>query len=199
MNKKELRSPFLQSRTTRPLELWQQQSQKICEHLAQWEVLQTAKVILSFISFRQEPDLSYLYQLLPDKTWGFPRCVQQDLAWHQINPAPNLTDLTNLKLGGLEPGKYGIWEPIATLPKIELEQVDVILIPAIACDYEGYRLGYGGGFYDRFLINQSGFKVAVIFADSFVEKLPRDRWDIPMQAVCTDAGLTSSLPKLIVF
>jgi 5-formyltetrahydrofolate cyclo-ligase len=179
MTKPAWRSPLLKLRAAKSPEVWQAQSQKICEHLTQWHSLQTAKVILSFISFKQEPDLSDLYQALPNKIWGFARCVDQDLVWHELKP-----DLQELELG-----KYGIWEPIASLPKIPLDQVDVILVPALACDRQGYRLGYGGGFYDRFLVNQTGIKIAVIFADSFVEKLPHDHWDIPMQALCTDNGI----------
>lgn len=101
--------------------------------------------------------------------------------WHQVNPR-HLDRKT-------ETGAYGILQPIPSLPQIDLTQVGVILVPAVACDRRGYRLGYGAGFYDRFLPSQVGFKVGVVFADYQVEELPGDPWDIPMQAVCTEAGL----------
>ncbi len=182
--KQILRQQLLRQRRSLPLEVWQAQSQQICHHLANWQIFQTAKVILTFISFRQEPDLSYLWLQFPHKKWGFPRCVEHQLIWHHLNPL-RLSEFTTV-------GKFGILEPLPSLPPIDLSQVDLILIPAIACNHTGYRLGYGGGFYDRFLANQSGFKLGIIFADYLVEKLPLEAWDLPLQAICTEKGIFSS-------
>jgi 5-formyltetrahydrofolate cyclo-ligase len=178
-----LRRQLLAQRRSLPIPTWQQQSQKICDHLAESDLIKNAEMILGFISFRQEPDLMSLYQQFPQKTWGFPRCVDQNLDWHQINPA-NFLESTQI-------GNFGILEPIPTLPTIDLLSVDVILVPAIACDHQGYRLGYGGGFYDRFLLHQTGFTISVVFADFYFETLPQSEWDIPTKAVCSENGIIS--------
>ena len=179
--KTALRRQLLAQRRSLSIPTWQQQSQKICNHLAQWDLIKNAEVILGFISFRQEPDLISLYQQFPQKTWGFPRCVDRTLDWHQIQPT-NFTESTQI-------GNFGILEPIPPLPTIDLTRVDVILVPAIACDRQGYRLGYGGGFYDRFLFNQTGFTIGIVFADFYREILPTEAWDLPTKAVCNENGI----------
>jgi 5-formyltetrahydrofolate cyclo-ligase len=180
-HKQQLRQTLIDARQSLPDRRWRQNSQQICSRLAEWEPIQSAQVILSFISFRQEPDLSYLWQNLPIEVWGMPRCTGQDLEWYQVNP-------TYLSLE-TEVGNYGIAEPLTHLPKVDLTKVDVALVPSVACDRRGYRLGYGGGFYDRFLANRAIYTVGITFADCYFERLPSDPWDIPLKAVCTEAGI----------
>ncbi|AFY73399.1 5,10-methenyltetrahydrofolate synthetase [Synechococcus sp. PCC 7502] len=179
----ELRRELLSKRRSLSKLAWQQQSQKICNHLAASELVQNAEVILGFISFRQEPDLSHLWQQFPRKVWGFPKCLNQNknLDWYQIRPDrfPESTEV----------GKFDILEPKPDLPRINLDHVDLILVPAIAIDRKGYRLGYGGGFYDRFLVIQTSFTIGVVFADFYLETLPNQAWDLPIQAVCTEKGI----------
>jgi len=169
-----------------PIQIWQQRSQEICTQIERSNQFQTAQVVLSYLSFRQEVDLTQLYYRHPDKFWGLPRCVGRDLVWHQVDPG-------QLGSGRLEQslsiGKFGILEPLPTLPSIDLKTVDLILIPTVACDRQGYRLGYGGGFFDRFLPTQIGYKVGITFDDFYLEHLPVESWDIPMQSIVTESGL----------
>lgn len=69
-----------------------------------------------------------------------------------------------------------------------------MLIPAVACDRRGYRLGYGGGFYDR-LLSQPDWQtiptIGIVFHHSYLPQLPADSWDRPLQAVCTDQAFYS--------
>jgi 5-formyltetrahydrofolate cyclo-ligase len=181
--KKDLRSQLLQQRQAIAPADWQAKSEAICQHLSQSEIYRSAQVILAYMSTRQEPDLSALWtdNALP-KHWGLSRCVGQDLAWHACTPS----DPERLQVGA-----YGILEPIAMLPILEPEKVDLILVPAVACDRQGFRLGYGGGFYDRLLSNPQWANkptVGIVFEFAYLEQLPRDPWDRPMQAVCTETG-----------
>ena len=82
--KKQLRKSLLSQRRQLPKEIWQQKSEMLCDRIANWQTFQRAQNILAFTSFRQEPDLSSLWQRFPHKTWGFSRCVAKDLIWHQI-------------------------------------------------------------------------------------------------------------------
>lgn len=189
LNRKiSLRQQLLARRRSLSISTWQHQSQQICEHLTNSELIKNAQVILGFMSSNQEPDLSVLYQKFPQKTWGFPRCVGKKLAWHHAHPS-------NLK-SFIRSDNYRILEPLSTLPTIDLSQVDVILVPAIAANYQGDRLGYGGGFYDRFLFNQAGFTVNIIFADFLIPNLSTDPWDIRTQAICTENGILT-LDKIL--
>ncbi|MGL5034125.1 MAG: 5-formyltetrahydrofolate cyclo-ligase [Microcystaceae cyanobacterium] len=176
MNKKQLRHHFLQQRQALSEQEWQEKSQQLCEKLSQNFLFQSAQTILSYFNIRQEPDLNSLLSL--HKNWGFSRCVGKTLVWHswQLGATLNI-------------GKYGILEPLADAPLIVPETVDLMLIPAVACDRRGYRLGYGGGYYDRLLAEpawQKIPKIGIIFEFAQVEKLPVDDWDIPLSGFCTE-------------
>ena len=177
-SKAELRKYFLNQRRQISDQIWQQKSQDLCDRLSNWSLFQQAQNILAFTSYKQEPDLSYLWQRFPEKNWGFSRCLQKDLIWHQV-------DVTNFERN-MRAGTFGIWEPLYHLPLMDLENIDLILIPAIACDRQGYRLGYGGGFYDRWLPNSRGIKVGVIFDEFYLEEIVHDIWDVPLEVIITE-------------
>jgi 5-formyltetrahydrofolate cyclo-ligase len=183
LNKKDLRSHFLQQRQAIALADWQANNKAICQHLSQSEVYQNAQVILAYLSTRQEPDLSMLWtDDVRPKRWGLPRCVGQELAWHLCAPS---------NPEQFQVGAYGILEPIASLPILEPKEVDLILVPAVACDRKGFRLGYGGGFYDRLLSHPQWIgkpTVGIVFEFAYLEQLPSDTWDYPLQSVCTENG-----------
>jgi 5-formyltetrahydrofolate cyclo-ligase len=181
VNKKELRRSLLKTRQSLSLEAHQHQSLQLCKHLKESRLFADAKSILAYFSTRQEPDLSSLF-ILP-KTWGFPRCVDAELCWHKWSPSDP---------SPLTPGSFDILEPHPNSPVIQPDAVDLILVPAVACDRQGYRLGYGGGFYDRLLSkppwNQK-FTVGIVFDFATLPTLPTDSWDQRLQAVCTESGL----------
>lgn len=180
-NKATLRRTLLQVRQAMPKGVWQEKSHQLCLHLKASHYFTQARTVLAYFSFRQEPDLSFL--LTTDsgqRIWGVPRCQGTSLIWHTWQPG-NATHV----------GSYGICEPHPDLPLLVAEQVDLILIPAIACDVKGYRLGYGGGFYDRLLSLpewRSKPTVGLVFESARLAALPIDPWDKPLQAVCTEAG-----------
>jgi 5-formyltetrahydrofolate cyclo-ligase len=150
-------------------------------------VYRKAEVVLAYLSTCQEPDLSELwYQDTQPKRWGLPRCTDKTLAWHECSP---------LNSEHVQAGSYGILEPLSTLPALDPEAVDLILVPAVACDRQGFRIGYGGGFYDRLFSHSqwaSKPKVGIVFEFAFLLQVPREPWDYPVQAVCTEQGLFST-------
>lgn len=181
VNKKTLRQALLQVRQAMPKGVWQEKSHQLCLHLKASHFFTQARTVLAYFSFRQEPDLSFLLATDSERCiWGVPRCQGDSLVWYAWQPG----DATQV-------GAYGICEPHPGLPLLVAEQVDLILIPAIACDTKGYRLGYGGGFYDRLLSLpewQSKPTVGLVFESARLASLPIDPWDKPLQAVCTEAG-----------
>lgn len=181
---------------------WQQKSNAICKNLESSRLLGSAGTILAYTSFRQEPDLMPLMHHfaqspthsqamkvktpIPHRTLGFPRCEGKSLFWHQWHP-----DYPDSMISGA----YGILEPDARLPLITPQRLgpqDILLVPAAGCDRHGYRIGYGGGFYDRLLSQpewSSVTTIGVVFAFAYVERLPVDPWDQPLDGVCTEDGL----------
>lgn len=180
--KKQLREKFLQQRQNLSWLQWREKSRLICAHLKESPFFAQSRVVLAYSSIAGEPDLSFLWQQDEGKrVWGLPRCQGKDLVWHQWLPHTPLL-----------PGKYNIPEPPADSPVISPSQVDLILVPAVACDYRGYRLGYGGGYYDRLLSDQQWQKpvtIGIVFDFAYVEQLVTHQWDKPLDYVCTESGL----------
>lgn len=86
----------------------------------------------------------------------------------------------------LKKGAYGILEPESG----EEMRCDVALVPMLAVDKEGYRLGYGGGYYDKFFATHPHiFKVGIAYEGQRVESLPHEETDIPLDALITEEGV----------
>jgi 5-formyltetrahydrofolate cyclo-ligase len=181
MDKSTLRRQWLVDRAAIPPADWQHWSEQICQNLRQLPIYQQARTVLAYSSHRQEPDLSVLFDDR-DKIWGLPRCVDRDLVWHRYDR----------RVDALQSGAFGILEPASDWPQLLAAQVDLILVPCVGCDRRGYRLGYGGGFYDRLLVDPDWATIATIgitFSATLVETLPNDPWDRPLDMVCTESGV----------
>jgi 5-formyltetrahydrofolate cyclo-ligase len=179
MDKVQLRRSLILTRESMPAKEWRENSDRICSHLQSSPQFIQAKTILAYFSFRQEPDLSPLF--IHNKQWGLPRCVGKSLSWHRWEASEPL-----------QTGAYGIFEPHADSPTLEANEVDLILVPSVACDLRGYRLGYGGGFYDRLLSSpewQLKPTIGIVFDFACLVQLPIDEWDKPLGGVCTETNL----------
>jgi 5-formyltetrahydrofolate cyclo-ligase len=89
--------------------------------------------------------------------------------------------------------RLGICEPALRGSRVLRAELDVVILPVLGFDRHGTRLGYGGGFYDRWLarerIAQRPRRLGYAYAIQQVEKLPRDPWDIGLDAVITNEGV----------
>jgi 5-formyltetrahydrofolate cyclo-ligase len=88
----------------------------------------------------------------------------------------------------LVPGSFGIPEPAAGLPLVSASELDVILVPGLAFDAAGGRLGNGGGFYDRVLAEPRGLAVGTCWSAQVVDAVPMDPWDQHVDALLTERG-----------
>ena len=181
ISKIDLRRSLLKTRRALPPEIWREQSDRLCAHLQNSPQFIQAHTILAYTSFRQEPDLNPLI-LDSSKCWGLPRCVGKSLAWHVWSSISR----------PLQSGAYGILEPHTDEPTLDVATVDLILVPAVGGDRQGYRLGYGGGFYDRLLSDPNWAAkptIGILFDFALLPHLPLDPWDRPLHGICTEAGL----------
>ena len=109
----------------------------------------------------------------------YPRCLADGvLALHAVDAAD-----------ALRPGRFGIREPDAdACPITDVGEVDAALIPGLAWDRAGHRLGRGAGYYDRMLADPRwrGFRCGLFFAVQEAESIPRDEWDVRLDALVTD-------------
>lgn len=89
-------------------------------------------------------------------------------------------------------GRYGLLEPNPEVCEIvEDFSQSVCIVPALAIDKGGYRLGYGGGYYDRFLPSYPCKRIGIVYDICFTESLPHGRFDIPMNHVITESQIVN--------
>jgi 5-formyltetrahydrofolate cyclo-ligase len=101
----------------------------------------------------------------------------------------------------LAPNKHGISEPSADGAVISPENIDLIIIPCLSCDSFGNRLGYGGGYYDRYLKSYiDSYKsppfIALCREETFSMHLPSDPYDVPVDMCITECGIINSKENL---
>ena len=141
------------------------------EELAEF---QKAKTVFCYVSAGSEvKTLDLIREMLGKKRVLVPYCTDKEgtMIAVEIN-----------SLDDLEEGFFGILSPKnpAEFPKYE---IDFVIVPAIAFDKEGYRLGYGKGYYDRFLSNVTPYKLGVCKKELLADRLPHDEFDIKMNKV----------------
>ena len=176
MQKSSLRKEILQQRQALSETEWQTKSNLICNRLVSLPLFTQSQTIFAYFSFRKEVELEPLFHL--KKKWAFPRCVGKNLVWHLWKPGEPLVK-----------DKYGIKTPLKTSPIVSILSADSILVPVVACDRHKYRLGYGGGFYDRLMNRSSNLDInhiGIAFDFSCINLIPADSWDIKLDFVCTE-------------
>jgi len=149
------------------------ESNALCRRLASWPELSGSRVVLTYLAFRGEPDLAELFDLLPEIQWVVPRIEQDLIMLHPYDP------------GRLVRHRFGMLEPAVDLPTVAPSALDVALVPGVAFDRQGGRLGLGGGYYDRFLPATTALRVGVTYDRCLAETLPHDRHDQLMDWVAT--------------
>jgi 5-formyltetrahydrofolate cyclo-ligase len=163
-------------------------SQAVCAHLNSWPTFQQANTVLGFLAFRNEIDLSQLFERWPNKHWLMPRVV----AGSELAPGQR----SYLMLHSYDPTRlrrhrFGMLEPEPSLPSIHPGQVEVVLVPGVAFDPKGGRIGFGGGFYDRLLpLAHEAIRVGVTYEELVLESVPMEPWDCRVHWLVTSAGMT---------
>ncbi len=176
VTKAQLRRKLLKARLSLSEQQWRTKSELISQQLQNCPYLINARTILAYFTFRQEPDLSSLFDL--NHRWGFPRCVENSLVWHLWQPREPL-----------ETSKYGTLQPRKSAPRLNPKEIDLILVPALAMSFTRYRLGYGGGFYDRMLSSPEWSKIpkiGIVFDFAYLPEFPVDPWDQKLDGICTE-------------
>lgn len=106
----------------------------------------------------------------------------------RVAPNRQLDHLAVTDWNELKPGAYSIPEPMGHCPTVSPKEVELVLVPGVAFDRTGGRLGYGGGYYDRFLDACPAPRVALAFALQIVPEVPRESHDLLVDDIITDQG-----------
>lgn len=154
-------------------------SRKLCEQLRSQPVWSDAKSVLFFAPLADEPNLWPL--LIEALTAGKTVCLPRYVSGDEEYTAGQVRDLQQ----DLVCGKFNVREPAAGCPEVPLNQLDLVLVPGIAFDARGGRLGRGKGFYDRLLAEVRGTKCGVAFEEQIVDAVPVGPLDIRLNCILT--------------
>lgn len=188
MLKKEIRSIYKQKRQNLSETEWRLKSRAITEKLWQWEKLEKIKFLHLFLPIQKqkEPNLwdfiHRIWQEKPQVTLLISRTHIHDYTLsHYIFTAHTF----------LQENAWGVPEPISAQPFENLSEIDMILIPLLAFDEKGYRVGYGKGFYDKFLAQcPQALKVGISLFDVLDEPISDiDDFDVPLDFCITPQAI----------
>lgn len=175
-DKKELRRHFSEIRKSAQSEL---KDTIIGTKLLACEKIRSADTILLYASFRSEVDTWRIARNLLFKNMriAYPVCRENNtMTFHIVDELNQLNDAV-----------YGICEPDISLPEPEITERTVCIVPALAFTENGGRLGYGGGYYDRFLAEYPEiYTIGLAYEDCIAESLPLAEHDIKIKSVITE-------------
>jgi 5-formyltetrahydrofolate cyclo-ligase len=180
--KRSVRERILRARDAMPTHLRIAASAAIAATLSRRPDFIAARVVLLTLPFGSEWDSGLLLSaaLAGSKTVAVPRVNQERhmLEIHAVCDAAR----------EIAPGYRGIPEPRADCPPVALASIDWVLVPGVAFDAEGRRIGYGGGYYDRLLplLDRSAARVAGAFELQIVERVPAAPHDTTVDAIVTE-------------
>ena len=151
----------------------------ICRHIAALDAFCEADLILAFFPVRGEVDLRALYDVAAalQKPLAFPRCEGKEMTFHTV-----------ANVGELVPERFGIPAPPIGAPLAVCTEKTLCLLPGLAATRMGARLGYGGGFYDRFLATFGGITLFPIYESLLLSTLPTEQTDVPVSHIVTEKG-----------
>lgn len=150
-------------------------SQAIHRSLEALPQFQAAKTVGLYVSYRHEVDTRMLIErYLHEKRLCVPRVEGDQLQFYALE-----------SLEQLHVGTYGVLEPEAGVI-VPPEQIDVMIIPMLYFDRCGNRIGYGGGFYDRYLVSYPHLKVGIAFSFQEVGSTHSQPHDIPLDFIITE-------------
>lgn len=168
-NKQQLRRRMLAQRAGQPEADKLAADRQITDRVLQSDAYRCASCIFTYVATPQEIDTCALIrQALADgKTVCVPLCgAAGEMSARRIH-----------SLDELRPGMRGILEPDDTAEEIAPASIDLIITPALACDRAGFRLGYGGGYYDRFFARTAAAAMVLCAEVRLLDRLPREPHD----------------------
>lgn len=177
-DKKALRKELMEKRRLMDKSYRLNSCNMIYNNLISCQEIKNADTILTYISTDIEVDtIKFIdYLLESGKTVAVPKCEGKNMRFIKITGFNSLVK-----------GAFGILEPTGSDEITDFKKT-VCITPALSFDNDGYRLGYGGGFYDRFFEKFDGISVGICY-DSFIGSVPKEEYDRSVDILVTESGI----------
>ncbi len=181
--KKTLRKYIMEKLSELKLPEYEDQSYQIAQRLYRSDEWISAETVAVTVSKAPEVDTLQIIRMgwEQGKRMVIPKC----------EPKSKGLDFRELKrFSQLETVYYGLLEPIVNeTVSVGGDDIDLVVVPGLAFSDSGFRLGFGGGYYDRFLADYHGYTVSLAFKDQLVNELPVESHDIPVQKIIHSEGV----------
>ncbi len=180
--KKEIRTRIISELQSLSKPVYEQQSYEIAQNLYKHPLFQNAHHIGLTISKSPEVDTLQIIRTAwaLGKKVSVPKCLPKtkEMVFRQLD-----------RFDQLETVYSGLFEPIeAETALTEGHEMDLLLVPGVAYAKNGYRIGFGGGYYDRYLINYKGDTISLAMDCQLEESIPAENHDVPVQHLITNKG-----------
>ena len=184
VEKARLRKQLLDARDSISQDFINITSKQIQDNLRKVDFFRNAKSIGAYYSIGSEvKTLDILQETLKSgKVLSLPKVVKKDLVFKKIN-----------SLSDLEQGNFSVMEPKEECE--DVKKIDVIIVPAIALTIDGYRLGYGFGYYDRYLSGKKSKTIALSYSKQIIKSFQRSDHDIKIDCIVTEDKVIMSKRK----
>lgn len=180
LRKKKLRENLLTRQRSLSTEYKRYASEKIAGIVLKNSDYLKSGIIFIYSGMKNEVDTSIIISdaLLRGKKVAVPKVIS----------SRHMEALRIKSMDDLRPGKYGILEPKEGSEVIEPEDIELVFVPCVSFSKDGYRLGYGGGFYDTYLAEGNFKKIIIAFDRMKNEDIPTDSHDQKAEGIITEEG-----------
>ena len=183
--KDDIRKIYIKKRNAMDPVKKAKRDEKICRSAMSLAGYRYAQCVLMYAPTEGEIDIMPIARdaLEKGKRVAFPRCNTENhtMKYHFVT-----------SLDSLVPDSYGIREPSEDLPVYDpqSDETAICFVPGLVYDRQGCRLGYGKGFYDRYLSSFGGNIIGVVYSDFILPRVPRGRFDVKINILLTEKGVT---------
>lgn len=166
------------------------QGEALTRQVLAWPLYQEARTVMLYVSLPEEISTRALCldALSAGKLLLLPRLEDRQV----------MTAREAALLDALVPGAMGILEPPPDAPVVSPDTIDLILCPGLAFDRHGVRLGFGAGYYDKFLAQSTAVRAGLCYLQQLVKEVPRQPQDIRMDYLITAHGITARQEEALI-
>jgi 5-formyltetrahydrofolate cyclo-ligase len=178
--KHEIRKRFLKIREQIPPRLAGEKSRRIAQTVQQLDHYQEATTIHCYASMKSRNEVDTFSLIESTLSMG------KTIVVPVMRKGGELIHSRLESIEGLRENSFGVPEPV-TADRVEISSIELVIVPMVAGDLDRNRIGYGAGYYDRFLAQTDAMTIGILFEEQVsLKRLPAESFDIPLKMLITD-------------